>query len=122
MIYTYTSSGNYKIGFDYLTTSLPSDVDNVYITCTSVNDPRTDLYCDRHMTCYKKYDTFRTSINGNGSNLYCDIIIHEKNDTIPQTRPETYFNPCNHVVFTTTRYKTYLFFFLFTFTYCVNNL
>jgi len=111
MTYTYYSRNN-RIGFDYITTSLPSDVDNVYISCVSTNNARTDstdLNCDRHMTCYKKYDTFFTENKGNkDSYLYCDILIHEKNDPIPQTRPTTYINPCIPKIVTTTSYEEFL--------------
>jgi len=116
MIYTYGEyiNGEYSFGFNYLTTSLPKDVDSASISCSTKDSPKTtDLYCDPHMTCYKSYDTFNTvyeiyegDVN---HDLYCDILIHEKNDPIPPTRPTGYITPCiNPKVVTTTRYDSTL--------------
>jgi len=70
--------GNYYGKFDKtLTTRLPEDVDDAFVTCITYIR---SAFCDYGMNCYKSYDSF----NNSGSNTSCTIYTSKANDITPK--------------------------------------
>jgi len=81
--------GKYYANFDKkLTTRLPEDVEDAFVTCITYYRP---AFCDYGMNCYKSYDSFSYS----GSNTYCTIYTSKANDVIPNYYYYEYTSICH---------------------------
>jgi len=89
MTYSYTYNK-----YDVITTTLPTDVDESFISCNE-NRKLTTYGCDPHMTCYRIHNQFYRM--GFSNEITCGIYTHKTDDLIPTPDPTWIpaFFPCS---------------------------
>jgi len=84
--------------FDVITTTMATDVDDSFITC-SRNNKLATFGCDPHKTCYSKQDQFYHTLFR--YEYTCGIYTHKTKDLIPsKTSSVLSFNPCYPTTYT----------------------